>query len=1212
MGVDTRKLPLPAPTESSTLQTSGGSATGTDLATDVSRRTDRTSFSIPEDGSPITISTKKRRDHLDKEQQSAIARASQQSQTSLLIEYFEGGKGPNVHSRPSVRVKVTPSAARKIKDSKDHIQITEAGGHRRPSYTRRISLGPKNGDTPLIESADDRSISSYTSAAEESSLVGRRPPIEIEVMHKDQGSDLSGTSVSRGQKYVQQNTSEISSMPPDSMLEGNVEKVTPHRTRSRSLSRDAVMATTNNLRTPARRRSRSLSRERITQKVIEKLGSRPREVSKGKHKRGSKSRSRSVSQEQILENIKSPKRRSSRHHREEELPSGAESSLLTNSQTSAKRKSGDQYSYKSGTSTSSLNNPKLLQTVEDAIRRLILPELTQLKHEQARQKFDRGNRDSLASESSISRGEVTRRVSKHASAPNVGKPKVVLNRDENNPGTVLSGNSVKGRKEHRLGGDLDSHSEHSFDRGVSDETVIRDEEVRLRKKSRDGHRVRDVTAGTLAGGILTAAALKHHDSRSSNGRSERRKRRSKSHSRSASLAESTEEIFHKHDVPPMPMRSEINESELTRDSILSERTSTPNSEHRRAEIREVVRGSPRELLSPASRTPTRTPVALQRELGTHHSNLSRGEFSIHSVHSDQSLLRDYDHRSKDEEAILTSRGVNAEIVAAERAVNRRDGGDEYTYASHARNRGLSPIQSVASYNEESVVPNRESIRQNHSSGSLSSVDRQQQKNSALSIESLSSAASTNFARSKRPKGIHLEDGKDVLEQHNLGDLELSREEGNARDSAMEEWYEQQHEENDRYRDSMGDSSLRYSTIDVKHMTNYTDDSLDAPYLDKVTAAQHIRGVGANPEYIRTPIAVESAVASLHESSVLDIHSTRSGRSKLEERSYLDSPNVDLEEDAEYPQGLRGDSPSDQGSPLKGHSRYQNIQPLSEKSYGGRSAIDSPRQSLALSMDEKEEYVPMGATGLPNAADPMPEIGHGLDSESDINTNPSIIQGPMGGLPLENRDHWPSHPTPPQSKGDLLIQSNEPSAHESLKAAAAGMLSAAASAGAGAAFANREREKNGYERDHKRDLSFNEDRPTNSGVEYERGVNHDFGPIRDSYMSGQTIPTPPMAKDEGYISAANPRSAGAITPDHRAKGAGIFDDDVEGGIDEIMGEYDPFVGQAHARRSSGNSHGMPSPLYDSATGRGIDRIQSKDIVALMDHVSHIHNLVCYEC
>jgi hypothetical protein len=85
---------------------------------------------------------------------------------------------------------------------------------------------------------------------------------------------------------------------------------------------------------------------------------------------------------------------------EDHFVSGVESSLLTNSQLSSRRKSGDQYSFRSGTSKSSINNPKLLKTVEDAIRRLILPELTILKQEQKMQQnrsnFEREKRDSGA------------------------------------------------------------------------------------------------------------------------------------------------------------------------------------------------------------------------------------------------------------------------------------------------------------------------------------------------------------------------------------------------------------------------------------------------------------------------------------------------------------------------------------------------------------------------------------------------------------------------------------------------------------------------------------------------------------------------------------------------------------------------------------------------------------------------------------------------
>lgn len=1163
---------------------------GTDLATDLSRRTDRTSYSIPEDGSPITIPTKKKKDH--KERGNTLTRGSKQSQTSLLIEYFEGGKGPNPHSRPSVRVKVTPSAARKIRDTNEHIQITEAGGSRKPSYTRRISLGRQTASEQQqqgAEGADDRSISSYTSAAEESSLAGRRPPVEIEVLHKDQGSDLSGASAPQHERHMQQGTSDISSMPPDSMLEGTTTDFTPHRRGSRGSHRE-VPAAENTLRTPPRTKDRSVSRERITQKVMEKLEGRPRDISGKKHRHGSKTRSRSVSEEQILESGKSPRRRSSRHRAEDELPSGAESSLLTTSQLSPKRQSGDQYSFRSGTSQSSLNNPKLLQTVEDAIRRLILPELTALKHEQKSQhnrtNFERENRGSLGSGSTNSRGEVIRRVSKHASAPDVsGKPKVVLNQDETNPGIVLSGDSLKGRKEHRRDGALESPLERSLDPGMSEETIIRDDGTLFRKGSKDNHRVRNDVAAGAVGGVLTAAALRNHDSRSSIDREERRRKRSsKSRSRSASLAaESTEEIFQRHDVPPMPMRSDINESELTRDSILSERTenpSSPSSDRRRTEIRQVSRGSPREVLSPIARTPTRTPVALQRGIGTHHSNHSRGDLSVHSTHSDRSIGDEQQH-PKFADIGRSGTAAGAGVLTSDNLLNRDSRYDEHTFNYRAQNRGLSPIQSVASYDEDVAEQrNHHSLNHGPSSASISSLGQEHHNGAAVSINSLSSAASTDLARSRRPQAINLEGGDEVLIQHGLGNHKSTQDEG----AAMEDWYNEQHEENDRYRDSF-DTTSRDPTVDYKHMTNYTDDSLDAPDLDKVTATHQVRGIGANPEYIHTPLAVESAVASLLDPSVLDV-STRSAGSKAGARSYSDSLKDAHQEGGGYSEvSDRGLGIDEHGGGMKHYSAEEGHEPGLARKIEARMA-GSPRQSIARSMDEEEERVTMGASGLPLADDPMPEIGHGLNSdESDINTNPSIIQGPIGGPPHNNLDHWPYNPTPPESKGDILGHSQTNSAHESLKAAAAGMLSAAALA----AGRDREHEDKGYAKELPQ-------------VGYGQGVNHDFGPIQESYMTGQTIPTPPMAKDEGYISAANPRSPVGLSPIPKSGGPRLFDDD-------SMAGDDPFMDQNHVRHLSGYSQGMDSPLYDSATGKGMDRIQSKDIVALMDHVSIISSTVC---
>ena len=1173
MGVETRKPPLPAPTESSTLQTSGGSGEEADLATDVSRRTDRTSYSIPEDGSPVTIPTKKRRDSRDKGRESAPTHPSHHSQTSLLIEYFEGGKGPSVHSRPSVRVKVTPSAARKIKDTNEHVQVTASKGSRKPSYTRRISLGPHStADRQATESPDDKSISSYTSAAEESSLAHRYPPVEVEIMHRDQGSDLSGPNLAREERYTHVNPSDISSMPPDSMLEGKAGSVTPRR-GSRSTSRDAVI-TTDTLKTPSRRRSRSLSKERLAHKAMEKLAGRPREVSSGKHRRSSKTRSRSVSNEQLTEDVKSRRRRSSKGYKEEDLASGAESSLLTTSQLSPRRESGDQSSFRSGTSKSSLNaNPRLLETVENAIRRLIMPELETLKQEQkmqqSRQKFDRDSRGSVDSGRSVSRTELSRKLSKHASAPDVsGKPKVFLNRDEHNAGTLLSGDSIKGRKETRRDRTSDSPSERRSERDMSEETVIRDGGKSSRKGSKE-HRLRDAAAGAMAGGILTAAALSHHDlkhndSRSSIDREKRRRRRSKgSHSRSASIAESAEEIFNKHDVPPMPMRSDIHSSDVTRDSILSEQTQTDvtlsPSEERiyTAELRQVSRGSPREILSPASGTPTRTPQDTRKGgLGTYHNNLSQGDLAEASPRSNRSF-RDEEHHSKLMEAGVVGAAIGTAGLTAHNLSDRNEQYDRHEFAYQHESRGLSPIQSVSSRQESEL--NRQSFGHK---GSSSSLKQHLKKSSAASLRSLKSPVSVDMTRSNRPKGINFEPGEDVLAQ--LRDSKFTEGEYSDKDPAMDEWLEEEHRKNDRYRDS---GSYRDSMIDYKHMTNYTDDSMDAPDLDKVTAAQERQTVaaGRNPDYRSTPVAVESAVASLLDTSVIS--------SKQGDRSFAGSREQDrMEADVER------DLAQNSREQLHDHQTKSSTERL--YTYDRLSAQDSPRQSIAKSLDEREEHIHMGASGLPIADDPLPEIGHGLHSDSEISTNPSIIQGPMGGYQSDNLDHWPNKPTPPQGKGEFMTHSKDSSAHDSLKAAAAGFLSAAALASGRGSV---------EEQDKSREMSIHDDH-------FSRA--HEFSPTRESYMADGGIPSPP--KDEGYISGPQ---RGTASPEISFKDAKAFNDR---GMDDVTEDEDPFIGQGHGRHLSNNSHGlahgMGSPLYDSATGGGMDRIQSKDIVALMDHVS----------
>lgn len=1264
--------PLPAPTETDS------SIRDTELDAG-SRLTQKSTYSLPSDGSPITISTKKHKGL-------GLSSGNNKSQTSLLIEYFEGGKDDKSESRrPSVRVKVTPSSKSRSRATNDHIQITERKGTRKPSYTKRIQLSPnvRNDKSPERE-GDDHSVHSYRSATEESNVTSRGGgPIEVEIMPRRHGSPLIPAADSSS-KYMQHNASDISSMPADSFLDGKTRS--PERKRSRSLGRAEVAAVglatglaagavADKIKTSSRRRSRSLSRERIVaQKAADKVRG-----DKSERRRKYRSRSRSVSGEHLTEGLKSPRRRSSRSHHEESMVSGVDSSLL-NSKVSGK--SGDQYSFRSGTSKSSINNPKLLETVEDAIRRLILPELTALKRNQSkRDERDRHRRGSVTSGSGVSRDSVedsssTRRLSDRGSASDLSsRPKVTLN-----DGEVISGGRVRKDKNRQIDRIKSEDSPKSFERETSEETVTQDTGERSRKtKDTNKHRGFEAAAMGAGLGALTAAALHEHRSQEAlSEKKERRRRRTKSRSRSDITTESFDE--REHAVPPMPLMSEINPSEVTRSSILSAETDRPHSasfENQVTPIREVPRG----VASPASITPTRTPIALQQGLGTQHSNYSRGNLSLHSEPSGHQLHRqeyevdehgqkvpihdqDYNDSLVEEEqtkghshalaAGLAGAAAGAGLAAAHHQYqNHHDPelleDDDYVYEQNYQEvppplryvpygqdrRGLSPIQSVSGYTEGDPDLQRNS-RLTHSTGSYSSLGKSTQHK--RSTKSMGSLDSTGHVQENRHDFAEVRQG-------GLTDSELTQD---------GEYWEEQHRENDRNREIDGESYRSSDPrMDYKHMTQYTDDSADADGRD-------IRGIGANPNYVHTPVAVESAVASLVNASELTGPSGRDRRGSY--ASYEDGSEANFTSRGNSPSkrdtfGSNKALSSQQNSPtkfkdeyevdeqghkvampnhqkshtvekaalagiaagaaaqiLKGRNKkssadqihYEDINeetgaPL-HKSFKDRAGQNrdqlplSPQQSL-LSDAASHEQLRMGASGLPDPRHPMPEVGYG-DRDSDLDTNPSFIQGPIGGAQQSSKDHWPGHPTPPLNRTDIP-SSRSPEHTANLKAAEAALTGAAV----GAAIAGHNRhasnETDGdWQRtseDRKRDTIITNpyaDASPVAALEERDHLGQGFAGSKLPYSG-----SPGLQKDEGYISSApNARSPGGITPEPRGKNVNFLDPQNGGAREE-----DPFYTPKHGRHMSGMSHGMESPLYDSSTGNGIDRIQSKDIVALMDHV-----------
>jgi hypothetical protein len=113
-------------------------------------------YNLSSDGTPATIST--------------LGNMATKSQTSLLIEYFEGGKGqrgPSSKRRPGIRVRLTPSK-RKGVYTKHHPEVTE---------TSRID--PSSG-IPSDELLDNSPMgSSNPPNIGDSSL--QRNPIDIEI-----------------------------------------------------------------------------------------------------------------------------------------------------------------------------------------------------------------------------------------------------------------------------------------------------------------------------------------------------------------------------------------------------------------------------------------------------------------------------------------------------------------------------------------------------------------------------------------------------------------------------------------------------------------------------------------------------------------------------------------------------------------------------------------------------------------------------------------------------------------------------------------------------------------------------------------------------------------------------------------------------------------------------------------------------------------------
>lgn len=1106
----TGRPPLPAPTDLSTTTYDDGSP---DVATDLSRRTDKTSFSIPEDGRPVTITTGGK--SLEKRHRISSAH-KKNSQTSLLIEYFEGEKvNEKGRSVPSVRVKLNPSKSRRTSARKDgHIEITETSTRtRKPSGSKRVVTLPAGGvgDYHADEGVDDRSISSYTSAAEESAL-GRRAAIEVEI--GPGMSDISGTlSSPTHSKLAYANPSEVSSMPPDPFAADSELSTTGATLHEPSKS---------HLSAPRDMSARDISRERLGAKVIARL--KDADPAEGKMKHKSQIRSINYGKEGVAD-LSSPRRR--RKHLDEDHGPSQGSSLLS-------QKSGrsiDETSVLSGASKSSVSNPRLIQHVEDAIKRLILPELRALQQEQA---AARTQRDSYTTNDTISRDGSRRRVSKTSSAPDVkGRPSVIIDDVDAYDQEVDKRRSYAERKDRRT------------------ERVYSEEKLRnkgARSKSRDYLKKAALAGAGVAAG---AALLSHHESRGSPELTKSlRRQHSGQSSRSVSYSESEHSLneealrehdrHDRHDSLPLPFQSDVHSSEVTRGSILSADTERPDS------VSQVVS-------TPIKGTVSISKPDIQHGLSTYQSNHSRGDLGLQEVHEL--------HRTRDSSNLVAgAAGLAAAGVIGSADFHRRghyqepsvdeDFDEEYDerpiqpvdqlaagqYFSspvtpYEHGKPLSPIQSVASYMTE-----QQTGQDFHSSPRRRGDPNHR---STLSMSSLSSIHSEEFSGPGRVRAVDSE-GEGLATR-------LSQQDASSP-------YD--------YRTPLGGASRKVSAQEDYEQQKAT-------ILGRSYPGPEMNRVGDKGSLRSTPIAVESAVASLHDPSILGPSTDNSLDSPTKQAGRLDQSYYD-EIDRSPEQAQHHAYVTEEREPMQGSHFAHDRSHLGSASGSQQSLKQGPAALMYSLADHSREHVKMTHSGLPILDDPMPEIVDNDEPLSEVNTNPSIIQGPIGTVPRGAQDPWPFE-TPEMSKP--RSRDDVPGSHHAATATA-GII------GAG------------------------------MGLGLARGLGKKSSASGDQFIAqGENLRTPvsqapgtPPVKDEGYASAARdaPTPGEDIPSPERRRRAVLFDADVSGGLEGE--DEDPKTGARREKYLSGNSHGMPSPIYDSSMGHGMNRIQSKDIVYLMNHLA----------
>ncbi|KAI8948321.1 hypothetical protein F4801DRAFT_464127 [Xylaria longipes] len=1160
MGVDYRKAPpLPAPTESESFTAPTETA-----QSDLSKVPDEEShYSLPDDGTPVTIRT---RGHM-----------ANRSQTSLLIEYFEGGKASPSGSRsterkPSVRVRLTPS---KTRGKNDHIQITETRSSRRPSLSKRAiaSSNITHSELDLTDPEDAHSMRSYASATEESNVS--RNPIEVEIdpgsnyprRRRKVSSPLIPAVDSKSSAYMPGNMSDISAIPTDSFLDGSGPSTEPYGYGSTQLANAPAGAGAEK----ANRKQRATYHDQNT----------THKSSKPERKHRSKNRTSTTTEKDV--DYPSSPRRKSKVNQKESVVSAADSSVLS-SQLTPSHRSYDSHS----SSRISINNPKLLETVEDAIRRLILPELDAIKRERSQRETkgpkDRGSISSLTS------------VTPEGTAP----------ADKRKSADTTKTNRSRDREARN---DLSPHS--SIDQFSSED--VHDDSATPRL----GH---DLLTDTALGAAVGAAALRSKSM--GDEKRQRRRRRAETPKREHDEKYEDEEVGHQV-APPMPLSSEINPSEITRTSILSADTDRPHSaSEQMMPVREVARGVASMDSMDNATTPTRSPVHTLQNLGTQHANVSHGDLRAlprkgpvqYTEEYDDEGYRvrypshpqdAYDEDEYDEPGHLAEPGVYED----ESTFYTQDVPAPLRYVPYQQERrGLSPIQSVSGYTEgDSEVQGYRDSRVTQTASDLSSPSKSPHLDRDL--RSQGSIPSNLVGQFGDEASSVMSSGLGYRNTVYTDNSELGPVTSGQAVKAIEGNPEMVHQ-------SFGPESAVASLVDPSMLSgsasggqDYRDsqasynENMEDPRSRGISPVK--RSIGPAEQAVHSPSPSREREGSTTSHQYAEYELNEYGQ-KVPQSTHRQSPTTSetaitaaalsraaaaaLKRQHQGNESPRNETGEEEFVP-EGVSRNRSFK---ERAKNGYRPDATPRHSVDRLYDNQAK---MGASGLPDFNNPDPAIGYGYDDDQlSERRTPSVVDERFNRATTDYENQWPAQSTPTQEAANAFDRSITPTASKPsapIGSRGFGVTDAAASHSRQPSQ-EQEDEWQRTSGDRKRDTLITNPYEGASPIANLPGIDGNMlgavGYGADTYRGAFHTGSPGLGgADEGYISAAPNEARGTVTRNNNALPPPTL-----GNID------DPFYTPKDLRLS-GMSQGMQTPLFDSATGTGIDRIQSKDIIALMEHL-----------